>query len=193
MIAASGHDYAQLRELFHEGQKELGKSTDLSKVTLVFNTSQSSAQDKARDDYLKQVLEKNLGINIDVQVAPDSTAYKTRRNSNQFDISLNGWYADKDPSGALELWKSSYGFSKFFGYYNSDQYDEYFDELDKTSDIDKRFELYKKLEQQILTVDFGVIILTHPNEYYYVSNKLKGVSVLSFGVSFDYSRSYKVN
>ncbi|MDR1447590.1 MAG: peptide ABC transporter substrate-binding protein [Candidatus Ancillula sp.] len=183
----------ELKKLFKEGLKELGKDEDLDKVHIVYLTVSPEPNEQAGYEYIKQRFEKELGIHLDVNIAPDTASFKAIRNAKEWDISDQAWNSGIDPDSALQLWTSTYGYSQFFGNYKSEEYDEIYAKLKVEGDIDKRYELYKQLEEQILTKDFGTIPVAFRNPYIFVNTAWKGLDTTIYGATFEYSRAYKVS
>lgn len=93
---------AKRQALLKEGLKELGKSTDLSKLNFVYLTVGS-------DDtgtWLKQAIKEQLGVKVTIKTAPDDASFIQIRNNNQYDLMNNGWSASADPNSYLSLWLS---------------------------------------------------------------------------------------
>lgn len=181
----------KLQELFKEGLKELNKDTDLSKISLTYITTGSSALQKSIQEYLQQTWQNKLGIKIDMQVFGDSKVYAAARNENKYDILSNGWHGDyNDPMTFTDLWISNSGFSKFFGWYSSKAYDEIFAKLDGEADIAKRSELYAQLEEQLVVKDAGIAPYMHLDSRDFAQNYVKNVSFPAFGPRYEFSRAY---
>lgn len=177
----------KLQKLFQEGLAELGQSTDLAKVNLVYLTV-GSAEGNDTAAYLQQVLPEVLGVNVTVDGQPDSAAFIEKRNNNEYDLLSNGWNGDfDDPSTFLDLWLSNGGFQKFFGGYGSETFDALHEKLDQTADTKERIQLYSELEKQILVKDWAVAPTIYTDTHIYTSDKVDGLEFPVFGpnISFD--------
>ncbi|MFV0558844.1 MAG: peptide ABC transporter substrate-binding protein [Enterococcus sp.] len=177
----------KLQKLFQEGLAELGQSTDLAKVNLVYLTV-GSAEGNDTATYLQQVLPEVLGVNVTVDGQPDSAAFIEKRNNNEYDLLSNGWNGDfDDPSTFLDLWLSNGGFQKFFGGYGSETFDALHEKLDQTADTKERIQLYSELEKQILVKDWAVAPTIYTDTHIYTSDKVDGLEFPVFGpnISFD--------
>ncbi|OPJ57868.1 peptide ABC transporter substrate-binding protein [Clostridium oryzae] len=184
-------DNEKLQTLFKEGLEELGKSEDLSKIKLVFISTESSSLDKSIQEYWKQTWEKKLGIKIELKSFGDFKAYAALRNSGKYDILLGGWFGDyNDPMTFMDLWITNSGFSKFFGGYHSKQYDSIFKKLDGEQNIEKRGQVYSELETQLVAKDAGIAPYMYLDSRYFVQNYVKNISLPSFGPSIEFSRAY---
>lgn len=81
----------KLKELFKEGLKELLLQTDdLSKYTLTYLCQGDSELQKQRAEWIKQQIEDNLGINIEVETKGDWGIYLNTMNKLQYGFTLNG-------------------------------------------------------------------------------------------------------
>lgn len=178
---------AKRQALLKEGLKELGKSTDLSKLNFVYLTVGS-------DDtgtWLKQAIKQQLGVKVTVKTAPDDASFIQIRNNNQYDLMNNGWSASADPNSYLSLWNSNNGFQKFFGGYSSKTFDDLDNKLNGNLPTKERLALYKQLETQLVAKDFGVVPLTNPQSKVYINKSVKNLQTTVFGGTFNYTYASK--
>lgn len=184
-------DSAKLQALFKEGLKELGKNEELSDVTITLITAGSTTEDKALQEYLKQSIESKLGIHFNVSVLADSKLFVAERNENRYDMLLNGWNGDyNDPMTFMDMWITDSGFSKFFGFYSSENYDKIFATLDGEMDKTKREQIYAELEKEIIADNAGIIPLYYRDSKVFVQNYVQDLSTPMFGPSLEFSRAY---
>ncbi|KFC34979.1 peptide ABC transpoter substrate-binding protein [Lacticaseibacillus rhamnosus K32] len=178
---------AKRQALLKEGLKELGKSTDLSKLNFVYLTVGS-------DDtgtWLKQAIKQQLGVKVTIKTAPDDASFIQIRNNNQYDLMNNGWSASADPNSYLSLWNSNNGFQKFFGGYSSKTFDDLDNKLNGNLPTKERLALYKQLETQLVAKDFGVVPLTNPQSRVYINKSVKNLQTTVFGGTFNYTYASK--
>lgn len=178
---------AKRQALLKEGLKELGKSTDLSKLNFVYLTVGS-------DDtgtWLKQAIKEQLGVKVTIKTAPDDASFIQIRNNNQYDLMNNGWSASADPNSYLSLWNSNNGFQKFFGGYSSKTFDDLDNKLNGNLPTKERLALYKQLETQLVAKDFGVVPLTNPQSKVYINKSVKNLQTTVFGGTFNYTYASK--
>lgn len=178
---------AKRQALLKEGLKELGKSTDLSKLNFVYLTVGS-------DDtgtWLKQAIKQQLGVKVTIKTAPDDASFIQIRNNNQYDLMNNGWSASADPNSYLSLWNSNNGFQKFFGGYSSKTFDDLDNKLNGNLPTKERLALYKQLETQLVSKDFGVVPLTNPQSKVYINKSVKNLQTTVFGGTFNYTYASK--
>ncbi|MEI5840360.1 peptide ABC transporter substrate-binding protein [Lacticaseibacillus rhamnosus] len=178
---------AKRQALLKEGLKELGKSTDLSKLNFVYLTVGS-------DDtgtWLKQAIKEQLGVKVTIKTAPDDASFIQIRNNNQYDLMNNGWSASADPNSYLSLWNSNNGFQKFFGGYSSKTFDDLDNKLNGNLPTKERLALYKQLETQLVAKDFGVVPLTNPQSRVYINKSVKNLQTTVFGGTFNYTYASK--
>lgn len=174
---------AKLQALFKAGLKETGQSTDLSKVTLNYLTT--SGDDTGT--FLKQQYKSKLGINVEITTAPDDASFIADRNANKYDLLANAWNGDyDDPSTFLNLWVSTGGFQKFFGGYDSTEYDKLYGTLADTADTQKRLKIYSQLEKLVVAKDFGVAPVSGAKNQIYTNKNLKNFQTPVFGPDYDY-------
>ncbi len=178
---------AKRQALLKEGLKELGKSTDLSKLNFIYLTVGS-------DDtgtWLKQAIKEQLGVKVTIKTAPDDASFIQIRNNNQYDLMNNGWSASADPNSYLSLWNSNNGFQKFFGGYSSKTFDDLDNKLNGNLPTKERLALYKQLETQLVAKDFGVVPLTNPQSKVYINKSVKNLQTTVFGGTFNYTYASK--
>ena len=178
---------AKRQALLKEGLKELGKSTDLSKLNFVYLTVGS-------DDtgtWLKQAIKQQLGVKVTIKTAPDDASFIQIRNNNQYDLMNNGWSASADPNSYLSLWNSNNGFQNFFGGYSSKTFDDLDNKLNGNLPTKERLALYKQLETQLVAKDFGVVPLTNPQSKVYINKSVKNLQTTVFGGTFNYTYASK--
>ncbi len=183
-------DGAKLQELFKEGLKELNVDKQLSDITLVYITAASSVIEKSAAEYLQQSWQNKLGIKIELQQY-DSKTFRDKRNNAEFDIILMGWHGDyNDPMTFADIWLSTGGFIKYFGWYSSPEYDAAFSKLDGVTDLNERAEIYEELEKQATVTDVGIAPIYYNDNVYFEQNYVKNLSILMFGPQVDFSRAY---
>ncbi|GEP24772.1 peptide ABC transporter substrate-binding protein [Lentilactobacillus diolivorans] len=183
---------AKLKGLFQQGLKELGKSTNLSKVKLVYLTENSSSDDSDIISFIKQQYKDKLGITVKSSSQPDDASFIAQRDKGNYDLLTNGWFGDyNDPETFLELWDSSNGFQRFFGGYKNASYDKLFDSLSKVKTDQQRLKIYTQLEKLLITKDFGVAPTTVPKTKVFISKSLHGYQTPIFGPTSNYIYAYK--
>lgn len=185
------NDADKLQALFKEGLEEEGKSTDLSKVTLTFISTDATVQEKAAQEYYKQKWEEKLGIKIDINILPDRSTFVTERDGNNYDLLSNGWNGDyNDPMTFSDLWITDSGYAKYFGGYHNEEYDKIFQTLASESDSNKRIEIYGELEKNLVADNAGVLPLYYTNKQIFIQSYVKNLSTPLFGTNYEFSRAY---
>lgn len=195
LLASSEKKYnssAKLKELFQQGLKEMGKSTDLSKIKLIYLTENSSSEDSDIISFIKQQYKNKLGITVKASSQPDDASFIAQRDKGNYDLLTNGWDGDyNDPETFLALWDSSNGFQRFFGGYKDAKYDELFNTLSKVKTNKQRLIIYTQLEKLLLTKDYGVAPTTVPKTKIFISKSLHDYQTPVFGPSSNYIYAYK--
>lgn len=109
------NEYPDPKELFREGLKELGKSDDLSKVTVRYASRGTSEISKKIAEWYKQTWETNLGITVEIDMMEWNVMWD-KIDAGDFDIAVGGWgpYYN-EPSAILNL------FHPENGYFNADK------------------------------------------------------------------------
>jgi oligopeptide transport system substrate-binding protein len=179
---------AKIKALFQEGLKELGKSTDLNSVNLVYLADTSAASDSGT--VIKQQLEKHLGIHVKVKVEADAAAFSAARDANKYDIYNLAWSAST-AQNALSLWVSSNGFQQYFGGYNSPTFDKLYAKLQTASTDQDLLKDFAALQTQLVAKDFGAAPLLNSNTKIYISKSVKNLQTPVFNQQFNYTYAYK--
>ncbi|MBP5332446.1 MAG: hypothetical protein J6Y89_11415 [Lachnospiraceae bacterium] len=158
------------KELLNQGLQELGLSSpsDIKVSILSSNTDEFIAVSGA----LQQLLQDNLGIKVEVETT-DSSAFRTRRNAFEFDITLQSWGADWDDAtnflGGYER-NASANPALFI----NEQFNEAYHDATYSTDLTERIRLLGKAEG-ILLEEEGITPLYYTGQYYAVSNRIEGV------------------
>ncbi len=185
-ISAEYKEYAgdktKLQELFQKGLDELGVKTPISDVKIVLLTSGSSTQNQTEREYLKQSIEQNLGIKVELNTVGDSSLFTSERDAFHFDIMITGWWSDyNDPLDYLDIFRT--GVYHSYGLYSNKDYDALLDSLIGLKDTTKRFEVYQQLENKLLLEDCAAAPLYYSDNHFYIQNWVKDFNTSSFGAS----------
>ncbi|MCR5767699.1 MAG: peptide ABC transporter substrate-binding protein [Lachnospiraceae bacterium] len=158
------------KELLSKGLAELGLSSpsDVKITILANNTDEFIAVSGA----IQQLLQDNLGIKVEVETT-DSSAFRTRRNAFEYDLTLQSWGADWDDAtnflGGYER-NASANPALFI----NEQFNEAYHAATYSTDLTERIRLLGKAEG-ILLEEEGITPLYYTGQYYAVSNRLDGV------------------
>lgn len=147
--------YPDPKALLIEGMEEAGLGSDPSTFTLNYTTLGTTESAKKSAEWLKQELETNLGITLNIQLTEWNVTYDLI-DSGDFQMALGGWNVDSgtEPMRFLKL------FEMKDGYYGearlhwtgekAEEYSEYAVEMQQTFDPDRLLELYKVAEPILL-------------------------------------------
>lgn len=181
----------ELQAIFKEGLKELGKSDDLSAVTLKFVTTGDTAFNKSVQEYWQQTWEKKLGIKVKMEIVGDNKILNQAKKDLKYDIVGNGWHGDyDDPMTFVDLWLTGSSYSATYGGYSNPKYDELFKKLDGEKDNKKREEIYAQLEKILIAEDYGIAPYMYQDTMRFMHNYVKGMSFPMFGPTYEFSRAY---
>lgn len=164
------YDLDRAKELLDQGVSELGLS-DASEIHFTILAS-STDENIAVTGALQQLLQENLGITVEVETT-DSTSYRSRRSSYDYDVALVSWGADWDDAtnflGGYERDESANP-----ALYISQEFNEAYNAATYSTDVTERVKLLGEAET-ILIEDQGVTPLYYTAQYYVVSDKVSGV------------------
>lgn len=176
--------------LFQEGLDELGVETPIEDITLTYLTSGSTTEVQAEREYIQQSLEETLGLTVELSVAGDTSLFIADRNEGNYDFFLGGWYSDyNDPLDFLYTnYTDAYGMS--FGGYSNPDYDALADQLVGETDMDKRLDIYKQMEQILLLDDCAFAPIYYATKQVLLQNWVKDYRTSSFGASAEFIWTY---
>lgn len=176
--------------LFQEGLDELGVETPIEDITLTYLTSGSTTEVQAEREYIQQSLEETLGLTVELSVAGDTSLFIADRNEGNYDFFLGGWYSDyNDPLDFLYTnYTDAYGMS--FGGYSNTDYDALADQLVGETDMDKRLDIYKQMEQILLLDDCAFAPIYYATKQVLLQNWVKDYRTSSFGASAEFIWTY---
>lgn len=178
-----------LQELFKEGLTELGLQTDdLSQYTVTYICYGDSSRALQIQEYIKQAVESNLGINLELNVCSGWAQFLTdTKDYTLWDFYQTGWVADyNEPMTYMENWASTQS-----DMWENEEYDALIDEARVTLDEAKRAELYQKAEQMLY--DNQVIMPTYFSDVNtFILNSLRGLQIGSIGFGWDAKYAYVV-
>jgi oligopeptide transport system substrate-binding protein len=144
--------------------KEAGYD-DLSEFPTIVILVRSSKISK----YIEESWEKNLGINVEVDVCKD-VLFSQKKDNQEFDIIVNSWIADfPDPINFLGFLASE---NAFKGILPSEYYDLVKNST-HTADNVRRIELLHEAEETLMN-SYTVIPLFFEKAAYYVKPYVKG-------------------
>ena len=181
-------DPAALQALFQEGLDEIGFEGELSDVTLTVFAYTPTVLANQQLEWYKQQMESKLGVNIHIEIYPDSSTWISARNAYEYDFYSQGWNGDfNDPMTFLELFVTGNGYAKFMGGFSHEKYDALMAEAAVCQDAAKRMELYVEAEQ-ILMDNAGLIPLYYKTNKMFYQSYVSGLSTPMFGAEYDFSR-----
>jgi ABC-type oligopeptide transport system substrate-binding subunit len=163
------YDPDKARELLAKGTDELGiEPADIKITILTANTDEFTTVAGA----LQQILQRGLGITVDVE-ALDSSSVSAKRRSYDFVIVLVSWGADYDDAtnflGGYEHEESAND-----ALYKSEAFNKLYRDAVYIEDQTERIEQLGKAEKLLLD-DQAITPLYYTAQFYAVSNRVTGV------------------
>lgn len=180
----------KIQTLLKEGLKELGKDTsDLKNIKVKFVTYGDTAASKQSQEWWEQQFEKNLGIDLQVEVLGNYTLWKQAIDDMKYDIMTYGWVGDfDDPINFLDMWVSNSGNNgvKF----SNAEYDKIVKELDNEADPAKRLKQYQRLEEILVKEEAGIAPLYYGDTRRFLQNYVKDFMYPKFGPTYEWRWAY---
>ncbi len=175
-------DLDKAKDYLSKALQELSIS-DPSEIKLRMVVTDSDMATKEAQ-IVANMLQKNLGIQVDINMVP----YATKNamlvpNNDEYDIIMSGWAPDySDPYSYLELWYSTSSYN--YLNYHSDTYDGYMDASRTTKGTERMENLFKA--EQTLLEDGALIPLQLREVRYMVQEGVTGLSAYFVGLNYNY-------
>jgi len=149
----------------------------MPEVKISYNSNNPATQ--SRVEYLIQMYQKSLGINLQLDPVEGKTLNSLRKDVNTAPplVYGGGWCADyPDPQDWLSIfWESSSQFAKNIGYQNP-EVDKLIHQADVEVDQAKRLELYKQAQRLVID-DAPYIIRSTSKATFLVKPYVKGLEI----------------
>lgn len=179
------------KKLFIEGLKELGLDEDPSKYTFKYLLQGSDSTIKVQGEYVQNILNKVIGIHIELVPSADFSDFLTKQSNGEFDIATAGWGGDyNDPMTFLDLFSSSNANNS--GKYKNSKVEELLKKLETETDINKRLEMYKEIEYIEMVEDPAVAPTYYKEIYSFQNKRVSGLELMQFGGTYQL-RYVKIN
>ncbi|MBQ9324752.1 MAG: peptide ABC transporter substrate-binding protein [Clostridia bacterium] len=180
--------YTDLRALFEEGLKEVGFEGTPEDVTLTTIIYSPTTLTTNINEWYKQQLKDKIGLNLNVEVYPDTSTWVSARNAYQYDFYTMGWFGDfNDPITFLNLFTTGNGYARFMGGFSDSEYDALIAKASSSQDDAERLQLYIDAEK-ILMERGGTAPIYFAQNQYYSQSYVTGLSYPTFGAEFEFSR-----
>lgn len=142
------------KALLVEGLKELGLDPDPSKINIKYLESGTDARAKEFAEFAQQNYKSKLGINVECEYV-EWAVFQKKTEQYEFEIAGSGWTGDyNDPNTFFDLFISNAGITNTG--WTSEKYDNLIKDAAKTTDMEKRTNLFKDAER-LLVYEDGVI------------------------------------
>lgn len=171
-----------LQQLIREGLDELGYAyNDLSDLTLSYVGSASTIQEQAFLEYLKQVWESRLGIQINLVITTEKDA--------AYDISSFNNSDYNSPKVFLNIFNQTRMQIALVGHYGNDEVQALLESTDGVTDVGTLYDALQRVEEIALTE--GACAPLYWSDYIvYTQPYVKGLQVATFGQCYDYTYAY---
>ena len=176
---------------YKEGETRFGYDPEKGKAALAeagfpngeglpeikYTYSSSNPANQARAEYLVQMYQQSLGINLVLDPVEATTLTSMRKSVETHPNVIGGWCADyPDPQNWLSIfWHSRSEFSQSIGYKNA-EVDKLIDQADIEIDPEKRMELYDQA-QKLVVDDTPYIIRSTSKGSFVVKPYVKGLDI----------------
>ena len=165
------------KDLLIEGLKELGMDEDPSKVTVII--TQPGTEDKEFGEYLQQVYQNVLGVNIELDPV-EWPVFQERNRQLDYEMGYKSYGGGvNDPSSMLDLWIT--GTMTVPTGWSNLEYDALVREANASIDPELRKANFVKAERILLKEDSVIAPYAYQTSNTYMHKHLKGVMQPDFG------------
>jgi oligopeptide transport system substrate-binding protein len=142
-----------------------------------YSYSSSNPANQGRAEYLAQMYQKSLGINLVLDPVEATTLTNLRKSAETHPNVLGGWCADyPDPQNWLSVYfQSQQQFAANIGYANA-EFDALVAQADVTVDEDERLALYMEA-QKIVVGDVAHVFVYNTQNDYLIKPYVKGLDL----------------
>ncbi len=170
------------KTLFQEGLKELGMSTDLSKVVIHDEEAGTDDKHKKEGDFLINMFKTQLGVTLQVdykewkQFLQDETDLKYEMQSGEM------WSADyNDPMTFMDMWETSAAATT--NGYSNPEYDKLIEDAKTQNDQTKRLDDFKQAEEILINKDAVIAPTYSMGQSIFLEKYVKGAQTPVFSPS----------
>lgn len=179
-------DNPDARALLQEGLDELGITTPIEEINIVYLNTSTSEWARNYFEYMQQMYNKTLGVNIKGEFV-EWPVFQKRVDEQDFQMAGMAWTGDyNDPSTFLDIWTSYAGLYNIG--YNSPRYDELITLASQTIDNEKRLEYFKEAENILLYEDATIAPTLYRRKNTFTYKNVVGIQSALFG-TMDYKKA----
>lgn len=178
------------KKLLNKGLKEIGFDGDPSSITITYLEPDTDYEQKNIAEFLKNMYQKNLGINIKVEYVPWDK-FESKILSGNYEFASMIWTADfNDPLSELLMWSKDSQMVKIN--WNDKNYDSLIKKaaILPQSQNDQRLENLKKAENILITQDAVISPIDYRNNNVYKRKYIKNLMCNSFGSLYEIKYAY---
>jgi oligopeptide transport system substrate-binding protein len=181
------------KALLTKGMQELGLGNDPGKLTVTYLNSGTTAKDKTIGEYLQNTWQTKLGVNVKLDAVVDFAQYLDRVDQEQFQIGGMAWSGDyNDPMTFFDMWttpNAAPGGNNAAKWENK-EYDALVEEAQNTTDMNKRLELFTKMEKMILVDEAIIAPELYRDKDSFIRPYVKNLNLPLFGPIWDFKTAY---
>ncbi|MGE5627121.1 MAG: peptide ABC transporter substrate-binding protein [Solirubrobacterales bacterium] len=176
------------KAVFTEGINELNLGSDPSKITITLTAAGTNAKQKQIQEYLQQVLQKNLGCQVKIDYV-DGAAYMGILSKHDFQITSMAWTGDyNDPMTFFDIFTSESGMN--FAAWSNKTYDDNIEKAAAVSDQALRLNAFKENEDILVNKEAVCVPLDFRQRSQYERKYVKGYVSTLFGSNFECKYAY---
>ena len=175
-----GYDVKKAQEYLDAAKKELG--TDTITVDLLYGTDESPMDTMA--EYLQGSFSKLKGLKVNMVATVKKDRIYNREANGNFQVVCTRWGPDyADPTTYLNL--ATTDNSNNYGKYTSAKYDALMEQIQKESDLTKRWDLMIQAEKVIME-DMAYIPVFEKGSAALKAKNVKGLVVVPVGTPYTF-------
>jgi oligopeptide transport system substrate-binding protein len=170
------------KELFQEGLKELGMSTDLSKVVLHDEEAGTDDKHKEEGDYLINLFKTKLGVTLQVDYKEWKQFLTDEQNLAYEMQSGQNWSADyDDPMTFMDMWETPAASTQ--NGYSDPAYDKLIEAAKVEKDQTKRLNDFEQAEELLINKDAAIAPTYSMGQSIFLAKYVKGAQTPAFSPS----------
>ncbi|WP_373899379.1 peptide ABC transporter substrate-binding protein [Haloimpatiens sp. FM7315] len=176
------------KALLQKGLKELGMSTDLSKLDITMLCAGTNQWYRTYAEYIQQMYKKTLGVNVKAEYV-EWPVFQKRTDEGQYQLAGMAWSGDyNDPNTFFDMWMT--GANIVPTGWSNKKYDELIQKAMKSVDEKERLEAYKEAEKILLYEDATIAPTVYRKRNTYRYKYVKGIMSPLFGSGSELKYAY---
>jgi peptide/nickel transport system substrate-binding protein len=189
-IAPSEYNFEKAAVIFKElGFKDIDGDGFMEYNGKPFEFTITTNQGNKQRELSAQIIQSHLkkaGLRVNIRIIEFSSFVNQYIAKREFDAVIMGWSLSVDPD-QYDLWHSKKTAPREYNFlsYDNAQVDELYEKARRVFDIEKRKEMYYKI-QEIMAQDPPCVFLYYPESLSAVHKRFKGIKPAPAGIGYNF-------